>query len=1026
MTLDAEAFRRFFTEVNGVEPFPWQTDMVDQVLTERLWPSLVDVPTGMGKTALIDIAVFVAAATAAERGPDRLGRRRVLFVVDRRIVVDEAYERARQLSEALQAALAAQDESATRLVTLGLQSLAPTAGGQMSAPPDDARAATRPPALAVTRMRGGVTWDAAWLERPDLPAVVVGTVDQLGSRLLFRGYGVSDRRKPIDAALVGTDSLVLVDEAHLAEVMVTTLAEAQARDPGDVGVPKAVVVQLTATPSPSSRRMYAFDVDAHRRHPEAWRRLTATRQLALLAVEPKRAVEELSKAAERLVTGGAKTVLVVCNTVGRARAVHDMLTKRAGAARDPLAADVDLLIGRSRPADRDVLVDALRKRFGVYRSRHDGLRPAVLVATQTVEVGANFDADALVTESAPWDALVQRLGRLNRLGKTPGAQATVVHDGIEDPVYGAPRMATWETLSSLSRDAATDIDVSPLACRALAQQMPAEAFGTRPAPPLLLSPILDAWTRTGPIPLPDAPVAPYLHGLDRHPATVSIAWREGMMEPDPAGEDAELPDDEIDADLGAVPVLPAELVDVPIYAARSWLAGEGAASVSDLEDAELPSGATSRRVGEPFRGAVWRSGGDQLLSGAWRWVEAQDIRPGDTIVVPVERGGLDRYGWAPDSSVTVLDVADAVRFSSGPATARRRRLRVDSNTPRRLALGPEDTSEFRRRLRALASDDDDDRGVGGNEAEFGTWLRAAIDHTLDEHADATAGQRLNNSAWTPEGLRTLQAWLASGVKETSLVDHWERSYAEVGYRRQPGEGRFLMGASHPNPLEIERDDELVECSSMGARRVPLRVHHLNVGNRARDIATAIGLPRKIAASVEAAARWHDLGKLEERFQAMLCGGDRFDAMLVEEPLAKSGADPNDRAAWRRSRIRSGLPAGARHEAWSSAIVQAYLAAIPTENVDPDLVIHLVASHHGHARPWLPAVSDDDPRAIVTDVDGTPIGGPLTNVAVASDRMVDFDHPLRFARLNRRYGRWGLALLETVVRSSDMTVSAEGS
>jgi len=1025
MTLDAEMFRRFYSEVNGVEPFPWQMDIVDRVLTQRSWPSLVDVPTGLGKTAMIDIAVFVAAATATERGANRLGRRRVMLVVDRRIVVDEAYERARNLSQALQRAVAGEGGSAARQVALGLRSLAPAAGDSMSLLTQRVGAAGSPPVLVVTRMRGGVTWDAAWLDRPDLPAVVVGTVDQLGSRLLFRGYGVTDKRKPIDAALVGTDSVVLVDEAHLAEVMVTTLAEAQTRDTGDVGVPKATVIQLTATPSATTGSVYAFDVEAHRHHEEAWRRLNADKRLTLVTADPNSVVGELAEAARQLVTGGANTVLVVCNTVGRAREVQAVLARMANAARDRFVGDIDLLIGRSRPADRDVLVEALRARFGVGRSRHAALRPAVLVATQTVEVGANLDVDALVTESAPWDALVQRLGRLNRLGKTPGAQATMVHDGVDDVVYGAPRTATWSALSCLSQDAPMGIDVSPLACRALAERMPAEAFATRSAPPLLLSPTLDAWARTGPIPLPDSPVAPYLHGLDRHPATVSLAWREGMMEPDPADEDAEVSDGEIDTDLRAVPVLPAELVEVPIYAARTWLQGELAPAVSDLEGVEPLLRVTSRSVREPFRAAAWRSDGDRLASGAWRWVEAQDIRPGDTLVVPAERGGLDRYGWAPDSLATVLDVADVVRFPSGGEAARRR-LRVDDATARRLGFGLEDIGEWRRRLRGFRTADDDDGPTGGEETSFGEWLIEALQHTLTEYAGHPAGRRLPDSAWTLDSLAALQAWVASGVKVTSLVDQWEAGNGAPGYEHQSGWGRFLMSARQRNAVDIERDDELVECSAMGARRVALRAHHLNVGDRARDIATAIGLPPEVAAAVEAAARWHDLGKLELRFQAMLCGGDRFDAMIVDEPLGKSGTDPNDRVAWRRSRIRSGLPAGARHEAWSSAIVQTYLADATTNSVDPELVIHLVASHHGHARPWLPPVYDDHPSVIVAEVDGAPIGGATTKVTIRTDQTVDFDHPLHFARLNRRYGRWGLALLETIVRCSDMTISAEGS
>ncbi len=1024
MTLDAGAFCRVYAELNDVKPFPWQVDLVDQVLTTRSWPSLVDVPTGMGKTAMIDIAVFVAAATAGERDAHRPGRRRVMLVVDRRIVVDEAYERAWKLSRALGRAVEGELDSAAREVALALRSLAPTAGDPVSVPVRPPGYRTRPPVLSVTRMRGGVTWDAAWLERPDLPAVVVGTVDQLGSRLLFRGYGVSDRRKPIDAALVGTDSLVLVDEAHLAQVMVTTLTEAQVRDGPRLGVPQAAVVQLTATPSATTGSVYAFDLDAHRHHEEAWRRLSADKRLSVVAADPKSVVAELAGTARSLVGGGADTALVVCNTVGRAREVHALLAAMTTARRDPLVADVELLIGRSRPADRDVLVEALRRRFGLGRRDRGALRPAILVATQTVEVGANLDVEALVTESAPWDALVQRLGRLNRLGRIAGTRAVVVHDGADDAVYGAPRTVTWSVLERLSQEAGSAVDVSPMACRELALDMPADAVAIRPAAPLLLSPTLDAWARTGPVPLPDAPVAPYLHGLDRQPATVSVAWREGMVEADPVAGDTEVGDDEIDTDLRALPVLPAEIVELPMHAVRSWLQGEAVPAVSDLEDVEPLSGGKLRSLRDPFRAVAWRSDAERPAAGAWRWVTAQELRPGDILVIPVERGGLDLYGWAPESISTVVDVADSVRFSSS-GEAPRRRLRADAATPRRLCLAAEDARAWQRRLSALQADDIDNADAG-EVAPLGDWLVEALERTLGEHAGAPPGCRLPGSAWTAEGLASLMAWVSSGVGLTALGERWGVAEDGLGYRHRPGEGRFLMTATAHSSLEIERDDELVECSSMGAERVPLRIHHRNVGDRARDIARAIGLAPEVAAAVEAAATWHDLGKLEQRFQAMLCGGDRLEAMLADEPLAKSGIDPNDRAAWRASRVRSGLPAGLRHEAWSSVIVQAYFAESPAQDVDPDLVIHLVASHHGHARPWLPPVPDDQPTAITAEVDGTPVGGLTKKVTVRTDRTVDLAHPLRFAGLNARYGRWGLALLETIVRCSDMTVSAEGS
>jgi CRISPR-associated endonuclease/helicase Cas3 len=87
-------------------------------------------------------------------------------------------------------------------------------------------------------MRGGVDWLWLWIERPDRHAITTGTVDQVGSRLLFRGYGVGDRLRPIDAAMVGTDSLIVIDEAHLSDPFLSTLSDVLAMGEENVGRPR--------------------------------------------------------------------------------------------------------------------------------------------------------------------------------------------------------------------------------------------------------------------------------------------------------------------------------------------------------------------------------------------------------------------------------------------------------------------------------------------------------------------------------------------------------------------------------------------------------------------------------------------------------------------------------------------------------------------------------------------------------------------------------------------------------------------
>ncbi len=147
--LQAAEFSAYYRAIHDHEPFRWQSDLVEQVLTDRRWPDLIDVPTGLGKTSMLDVAVFVAAATAGDPAESRPGRRRCFFVVDRRIVVDEAYDHARHLATTITEA-EGRDDVLGRIAA-GLRTYSPEADGEL---------------LPVTRMRGGTTWAAAWAPGP--------------------------------------------------------------------------------------------------------------------------------------------------------------------------------------------------------------------------------------------------------------------------------------------------------------------------------------------------------------------------------------------------------------------------------------------------------------------------------------------------------------------------------------------------------------------------------------------------------------------------------------------------------------------------------------------------------------------------------------------------------------------------------------------------------------------------------------------------------------------------------------------
>ncbi len=180
MTLDD--FPIVFGAIHGQQPFAWQTRLLHRIV-ECGWPETIGAPTGAGKTAVLDIALFHLALTAsgAIRTP---APRRIIFAVDRRVIVDQAFNRALKLQRALEKPT---DES-VRAMAEALRRLA-----------DDEAP------LHVEMLRGGMPREDEWARSQIQPTILCTTVEQLGSRLLFRGYGVSPsmartQQRPLHAA----------------------------------------------------------------------------------------------------------------------------------------------------------------------------------------------------------------------------------------------------------------------------------------------------------------------------------------------------------------------------------------------------------------------------------------------------------------------------------------------------------------------------------------------------------------------------------------------------------------------------------------------------------------------------------------------------------------------------------------------------------------------------------------------------------------------------------------------------------
>src|SRR5690606_32520988 len=112
--------------------------------------------------------------------------------------------------------------------------------------------------------------------------------DQLGSRLLFRGYGVSPSMQPVHAALTACDSLILLDEAHVTRAFSQTLRLLKRYRQQDNMSPPMRFVEMTATPAIADSR---FELDeADRAHPILKARQEAAKRAELVKLDKKKPI----------------------------------------------------------------------------------------------------------------------------------------------------------------------------------------------------------------------------------------------------------------------------------------------------------------------------------------------------------------------------------------------------------------------------------------------------------------------------------------------------------------------------------------------------------------------------------------------------------------------------------------------------------------------------------------------------------------------------------------------------------------
>lgn len=858
----------------GNEPFPWQRRLLQAFLQGR-FPSSCDIPTGLGKTSVIALWLL-ALAQRGQRGAPARFPRRLIYVVDRRTVVDQATDETDRIRENLKQ---------LPHVSSALRALAAVAVEDDDLP------------LAISTLRGQFADNGEWRLDPARPAVIVGTVDMIGSRLLFSGYGCGFRSRPLHAAFLGQDALLVLDEAHLAPAF-HELAEAVAREQGRSHDPWPLsVMALTATASRSDpRQPFTLD-DEDRQHTEVTRRLRSRKGLRL------HPLADAKKTAERLAElalahqGGGQAILIFARKVEDVEAVRGRLEKAVEKKK------IQVLTGTMRGYERDRLAQADRV-FARFLRKSEAAREegtVYLICTSAGEVGVDLSADHLICDLTPYDSMAQRLGRVNRFGDGD-ARIDVVHQTHDESAatrapYDEACARTLPLLQDLPLREDGCLDASPAALMGLDGARRRDASSPRPVVLPTTDVLLDAWaltTLTMPRPslrqVPGRPlVADWLHGVSGwEPPETQVAWRQEVDE----ALHERYPPAELLADY---PLKPHEL-----------LRGRSDRVFDELERIAAR---------HPEKQAWVLDGKDEVLvctlaEIVQRGKEALEQR---TVLLPPSVGGLTATGMLAGSDAYEearaedYDIADRWGQIDGNAPPRRCRVWDDDAAPKGMRL-----------VRTIRLQDEEE--VESPEGEEGAPRKIWYWFTQPRHADDDGSRSALKGQELDAHLRSTESFAAR------LTDR-------LGLREGFG-------------------DE--------------------------------------AAAVRLAARWHDQGKARQVWQRSI-GNYKFNQGVV---LAKS---------------EKSLPAAEltryRHEFGSLLDVAQDAEFTALSDPSRDLVLHLIAAHHGRARPHFPPEESFDPDHPSADAG-----------------RVAQEVPRRFARLQRRYGRWGLAYLESLVRAADALAS----
>lgn len=894
-------FDRDFQSLTGNLPFPWQQKLFGEFCDSR-FRKTCPVPTGLGKTSTIAIWL-IALAHHIHKGVLAGFPRRLVYVVNRRTVVDQATLEAKAMREALMI------NPELLGISTALQSL-------------QCRGVDVP--LAISTIRGQFADNGEWRDDPARPAVVIGTVDMIGSRLLFSGYGCGFKSRPLHAGFLGQDTLLVHDEAHLEPAFQNLIAAIKSEQQHCREFGRFHVMELTATSRSSSNSDDPLFTNADREDKEARNRIEAKKCIVWHPVDDEKKVADKIADLAKAHKDSRQAILVFIRELKNVEQVVATLRKAD--------LSVETLTGTLRGQERDDLAknNAVFARFMPKPETTPREGTVYLICTSAGEVGVNISADHLVCDLTPFDSMTQRFGRVNRFGrgdaridivprnfdKKPGKEtdesegveaettASNQDDAAQDAVskkkgdkpltpYEKACVQTLSLMQRLSKREDGCLDASPVALGGLPPEERQAAFTPPPIIPSVSDILFDAWAMTSVRQkLPGRPpVVDWLHGIaEWEPAETYVAWREevGLITPELAHK---YPPEDL------------------------------------LEDYQL-------KPHELLRDRTTR---------VFSHLEKIATRHPDIFAWVVD----------PDGTVKVLSLSDLVAKNK-------------QNKP------VEDLSDCTVLLPPMAGGLKN--GLLDGDSLFDETSSTPYD-IADQWLDDKSKQR-RCRVWDaqpiPDGMRlarTIDIW--TGVEDEPEEETTKRRYWYwcVRPRSADDDGSLTAPAKQEFPQHLQTAEKF-----------------------ASQLVGKLGLNGPEAHAVMLAARWHDLGKNRAIWQRSI-GNHDYPALV----LAKSGPGmrPIDITRF-------------RHEFGSLGEVSVLPEFLELPTDEQELVLHFIATHHGRARPHFPAEEAFDPKA-----------------TEQKSENLAHEIPRRFARLQRKYGRWGLAYLESLVRAADVMASQAG-